>query len=163
MDEFTGLRSRALIDGFSHDIPYISNVPINKLIELRQKEGEAFEVYRDALNRALMQIDDSSVPRARQVFSDTVLPELHKINNAIKNSRKLLKRSIAQELLLGAGFIGIGLFSGLVPATFGECLAAVGGYSFITGIANEIKNLATEPPEIRENSYYFLWKIQKQS
>ena len=56
--------------------------------------------------------------------------------------------------------VGIGLFNGVLPPTFGECLAAVGGMSFVSGLVKQIEGAVGEPPEIREDSYYFLWKMK---
>ncbi len=98
----------------------------------------------------------------RKAFNDTVRPELNNIELTIKNSRKLLWGSLAKDLIFGTGFITVGLFSGLLPPNIGEIVAALGGFNFVSGSLDKISKLVQEPSEIRNNKYYFLWKVKRQ-
>jgi hypothetical protein len=153
----------SLLQGLSHDLPFIHDVPFSKLIELRIKEGEAFKVYRDALRLALKTVCENNESKTNEIFDDVVLPELNKIDSTIKNSKRILTRSLSEDLIIGAGFIALGLMAGLISPTFGACISAIGGAKFISDIVKDATHIVSEPSNIRENSYYFLWKVKKES
>jgi len=154
--------SAALAEGFSHSVPYLSDIEISRLLELREKEGESFNVYRDSFSKAIQSVTDPDIDKVRQAFNDIVRPDLNNIELTIKNSRKLLWGSVTKDLVFGAGFITVGLFTGLLPPNIGEIVAAVGGFNYIAGSLDKIIQLGQEPSEIRSNKYYFLWKAKKQ-
>jgi hypothetical protein len=153
----------SLLEGLSHNLPFIDNAPLSRLIEFRKKEGEAFRVYRDSLRLALKSVQNTTENISGEVFSDVVLPELNKIDNTIKNSRKILKRRLSEELIISVGSIGLGLFAGLVSPTFGACIGAVGGLRSVPGLVKDAASIFSEPLEIRNNSYYFLWKVREET
>lgn len=126
-------------------------------------EGESFSVYRDSLTFALQSITESDVGKVQQAFDDLVRPELNNIELAIKNSRKLLWGSLAHDIAFSAGFVAVGLFSGLLPANIGEIVATLGGFKFVSGSLEKASKLIQEPPEVRNSKYYFLWKVQKKA
>jgi hypothetical protein len=154
--------SNALAEGLSHSVPYLADIEISKLLELREKEGESFNVYRDSFSEAIRLSEEPNADKIRQVFDDIVRPELNNINLTIKNSQKLLWGALTKDVVFGAGFITVGLFSGLLPPNIGEIVAALGGFNFVSSSLDKISKLVQEPSEIRNNKYYFLWKAKKQ-
>jgi len=159
----TNIYSKAFMEALSHSVPFIHNTELSKLIKLREKEGESFRVYRDALALTMKSVTSSDVKEIRQAFDDLVRPELNKVDLAIKNSRKLIWGSLKRDLLCGTGFIMIGLFSGLLPRNIGAVVAALGGFKFTSALVDKASKLLQEPTEIRDNKYYFLWKVKKES
>jgi len=103
--------SKSFLAGLSHSIPTIEDVRLDKLIRLRQKEGEAFEVYRDALHRVLNQARALKPEEMRELIDDEIRPEIHKIERTIKNTRRLLVDSLTRDILVSTGYIAIGLFA----------------------------------------------------
>jgi hypothetical protein len=165
-DSKTNKRSKAILDGLSHTVPFIQDVGLEKLIKLREDEGASFQIYRDSLNELLKQLDDADLSNpklVKEAFNDSIRPELHKIDLTVKNSKKLLYGSVKRDVAFGAGFIALGLFSGLLPPGIGQLVAALGGYKFASGVADKAVRALTEPDEARENKYYFLWKLQQGS
>jgi len=120
-------------------------------------------VYRYSLSAALNTASNAKLKDYDQVFKDEVLPQLSTIDLAIKNSRKLLTRSVATDLGIGAGLVGVGLLSGILPPNMGEVATVVGGYSFVKGLAQQVCQLTSEPLSIRDNKYYLLWKLRKKT
>lgn len=153
--------SDALVKGFSHSLPFLNNVSLNKLVLLRQKETEAFNVYRDAVAAVLKSVSPLDAKHFREAFNDQVLPELNKIDLSIKNSRRSIFRSLASDFVVSSAYISIGLFGGIFPPDFGKILIALGGYKFATSISAKISQMITKPDSIRENKYYFLWKTRE--
>lgn len=162
-DENTNGASLALSRAFGHSLPMIENISIDGLLKLRTEEAEAFHVYRDALSKGLETAGCNDGKLYQQIFDDIVRPEVNKIDSTIKNSRKLLKESIRQDIVFGAGFVSVGLFSGILPSNIGQILAALGGYTSVYGLLDKTNQLFKEPPEIRDNKYYFLWKVQNRN
>lgn len=161
-EEITDINNK-MMQTLSHSLPYIDDVDISKLVNLRKEEGESFRVYRDAIKQALDEIDKSSTKSMRQAFEDVVRPEINNIELTIKNSRKLLWDSLRKDVVFGAGFITMGLFSGLLPQNVGEIVAAVGGFTHLSDVLDKANKLTVEPDEIRNNKYYFLWKTSKKA
>jgi hypothetical protein len=162
-DENTNGASLALSKAFGHSLPMIENISIDGLLKLRTEEAEAFHVYRDALSKGLETAGCTDGKLYQQIFDDIVRPEVNKIDSTIKNSRKLLKESIRQDIVFGAGFVSVGLFSGILPPNIGQILAALGGFKYVSGLLDKTNQLFKEPPHIRDNKYYFLWKVQNRN
>ena len=153
--------SRSLMNGFSHNLPIITNTNIANLLKLRKNEGESFIVYRDAITKALNEGLSFRPRDVNNIFNDIVLPEINKIELTFKNSKKILYNSIKKDLVVSSGFIGIGLFSGILTPHLSEMLLALGGYNFVNSTANKIYKIFNEPEEVKNSSYYFLWKATK--
>lgn len=152
--------SHALIESFQHSIPCIMNASIERLLDLRFKEGEAFEVYRDSIKQAVKSSLKEDPSKFRDVFNDIVKPELNKIDLTVKNSKKLLTDSIRSDLIFAAGFISVGLYGGFLPPTVAATVGALGGFKYAKDILDKSNRLCSDPHEIRDNKFYFLWKIQ---
>lgn len=153
--------SKAIMVGMAHSVPTVESVPIEKLLKLRRTEGESFEVYRDALSRTLRKAENLGSKEISQLVADELRPEINRIESNIKNAKKLLISSLKTDLLIGAGYITIGLFGGFLSPQAGELVAALGGYKFTASLAEKALRLTQPPIEAQENPYYFLWKIKK--
>lgn len=155
--------SCALSKGLSHSLPFVQKVSIEKLLKLRQEEGESFQVYRDALSSTLNNLNASDAGKMRQAFNDMVLPELHKIDLTMKNARKLLHESIRGNIIFSSGLVTIGIASGLLIPEAGKILSAIGGIKFGMDVLQTINQLLKEPASIIDNKFYFLWKVRQQA
>jgi hypothetical protein len=155
--------SRHLFDGLTHSLPFVQQISLENLLTLREKEGESFQVYRDSLSNALKTYSLSNAGQSRQLFQDIIQPELNRIDLTVKNSRKLLNQKTSIDLLIGAGFLTVGLSNGLFSPTAREMLAAIGGYEFVKTTMAELTEIARDPISVRDNNFYFLWKVRKKS
>jgi hypothetical protein len=153
--------SQALLAGLSHSLPTVEGVSLSKLVDLRREEGEAFQVYRDKLHAALKQSKGLNEFQIRQLVEDEISPEIHRIERTMKKARALLVKSLKTEMLIGAGYVAIGLCSGLLSRQAVEIVAAVGGYSFASSVAEKVMKLGGEPEEVLDSPYYFLWKVRR--
>lgn len=162
-DSEANLRNRALMDGLSHLVPYVHEPNLAKLVKLRAKETEAFKVYRDSLTQAIKSTNDTDPKKVREAFNDIVRPELNKIDWTIKNSRMLFADALKNELIVGAGRITVALFGGLLSPDIGKIVAALGGLDTAISLGLKVASLRKEPLQARDNKYYFLWKVTKQT
>lgn len=146
---------------FSHFLPIIGEVSLEKVVRLRRAEGAAFELYRDAISKALRK--NKKMPLRQQVefFDDIVRPEIAKIDSAVRRSRKLLVKSLTQDMIVATGAIGIGLFSGLLPPEIGAAAVGLGSLHYSPQFVKKLTELCAEPKKAAESRYYFLWKAKK--
>jgi hypothetical protein len=151
---------RALVTGLSHAVPVVRNAPVQALLDLREKEGEAFAVYREAVASVLRDADLSSPATIKEAFAKKIRPELANIDMAVSSARKLFKRGLAQEIGVESAAISIGMMLGSVKPTLGAVLTALGGIGALRTVVQKVTDVATEPPVARENSFYFLWKVR---
>lgn len=166
LDEKKANLAFAIRDNLAHSLPSLPDVPVERLVALRTKEGEAFKVYRDAVREVLQGLDAQRLNKPseiREAFNDMIRPEINRIDLTVRNARKLLWDGIKEDIIFGAGFIAIGLAAGFIAPGVGTTLTALGGYGFAKGILQKVNALEKEPPEVRDNRYYFLWKLRKEA
>jgi hypothetical protein len=101
-----------------HSLPVVDGLDTKALIRLRQTEGEAFIVYRDALNGVLREVEHNDAASIKQAFDDIVRPELHRLDKAVASARKLVRRSLRDSVLIGTGLVCIGVFGGFFVVAF---------------------------------------------
>ncbi|MBJ6116693.1 hypothetical protein JAO76_00715 [Pontibacter sp. BT310] len=156
----TSQRSRVL-QSINHLVPFINDVSLTKLLQLRQNEGEAFEVYRDKVNKLTKNIALSEV-EAKDIYNDEIRPELNRINMTLKHNKKLLWGNIKSNVLLASTYVSASLYSGILPSNIDAVVASIGGFGFAKSISDDIIKLIAKP-SAQENELYFLWKLQSSS
>jgi len=156
-----GLRrkSEMLNASFSHELPLLGGIHAGDLVRFRQSDGDAFQVYRDALSQAISEVSEDSPNKFQQAFDDVVRPEIHRISARITSARRTLVKDFATDALVATGFVGVGLFSGVLPANIGPVIAALGGYHFFRDAGRKLSELILDPPDVRDSSFHFLWKV----
>lgn len=146
---------------FSHSVPIVGEVALNRIVKLRRTEAGAFELYRDAVSKSLQRHRVITLKEQIQLFNDVVRPEIAKIDAAVRRSRKLLMKSIAQDLVVASGAVGIGLFSGLLPHAIGAAAVGLGSLHYSPQFVRKLTELCSEPKPAAESRYYFLWKMKR--
>lgn len=152
-------RQGEIIKNLNHLVPFIDEVPIKKLIKLRKKEGESFQVYRDKIN-SLSKSNLLTIQDSKQIYQDEIRPELNKINLTLKNNKKVLWGNIKSNVFLASTYISTSLFTGILPTNIDKIVASVGGFGFAKNIGQDVLKLIKKP-EVRNNELYFLWKIKQ--
>jgi len=147
----------------AHEVPVIQGIKIKEILKLRENEGEAFLVYRNALKKAIADAKAEPGAKMRDIFQDVVRPQLEKIDATLKTARATLAAGMVQDAALASGVVGVGLFSGLLPMNIGAILSAIGGYHFADSLLSKARELAMDPSAIRENQFYFLWRVKQRS
>jgi hypothetical protein len=142
----------------NHIVPFIEKVNLKKLIELRNKEGEAFQIYRDKLNM-IVKLKGAEKVELKDYYNEEIRPELNKINYTLKNSKKLLWGNIKSNILLASTYISASLYSGILPSNLDTIIASVGGFEFSKSIGQDLIKILKKPT-VRDNELYFLWKLQ---
>ena len=150
-----------LSEAFTHEIPVVAGVNLKDLIRIRLNEGDAFQIYRDALAKAINDAKGEDPRKLRQVFRDVVNPELNRLNGALASARKTLVRDSLLAGGVASGLVGVGLFSGILPPNLSAIVTLLGGYHFFEKTTTKLAQIVLEPNDARKNSYYFLWKVAR--
>jgi hypothetical protein len=145
---------------FSHALPVVDHIEVRRILALRRAEGAAFAVYREALLKGLNQ-KKLTLRQQAEFFRDVIQPEIAKIDLAVRKSKKLLVKSLAQDVVIAAGGIAIGLFSGLLPPNVGTAAVGLGGLHYSRQFVKKLTELCAEPQKAMDNRFYFLWRVKR--
>lgn len=70
-------------------------------------------------------------------------------------------KSLAQDVIIAAGGVAIGLFSGLLPPGVGHAALGLGGLHYSRQFVKKLTELCAEPQKATDNRFYFLWKVNR--
>lgn len=147
--------------GLFHKIPLIGEVGIEEIVNLRQKDGAAFDGYRSKMNAILDEFEKLDRKAIMDIQRDLIIPELDAMEQTIYRNKKALIKSVAQDVLLLGGGLGIGVFSGMLPIDYSALVGIIGGMSAIANVVDKTRNSFSKN-EIKSNSFYFLYKLQEE-
>ncbi len=150
-------RQNEILKNLNHIVPFIVEIPIDKLLKLRKNEGESFQVYRDKIN-SIVKSDIITSQDSKQLYLDEIRPELNKMNLTIKNNKKALWGNVQSNVFLASTYISASLFTGIF-GNIDKIVASVGGFGFAKNIGEDIIKMLKKP-EVRNNELYFLWKLK---
>lgn len=151
---------KLLSNDLFHNVPLISDVAIKDIVQLRQKDGEAFKCYRSKMNSILNSYEKLDRKTIVDIQRDIIVPEMDAMESTIRRNKSVLFKSAVQDItLMGAG-IGIGLFTGILPIDYTAILGIVGGIPAISDIISKARRSYSQD-EIKGNSFYFLFKLQE--
>lgn len=153
-------RNNQIYDNFTHSVPAILNADFEGLIKFRENEFEPFLVYRDELKSLIKQKGNEINNNWDELFQDIIQPEINKMNLVVKNSKSVFKKKGTADIVIGAGLISFGLFSGLVRNDSTELLNVFGACEFIKGVIENLSAARSSPLDIKNNKFYFIWKLQ---
>lgn len=146
---------------FNLNLPVVDGLPVKELLALRDAEQDAFEAFRDSLNRAFKErltiaeaTDADADSIAREIQMDVVDPSLHKIEQRLHAAQRVLHR----KHLYNIGMAGLATVCGI----FGEVplASALGVAAVVGGVAAESK-LTEEKRDVSLEDMYFLWQAKE--
>lgn len=151
-----------IAEGLTHVVPAIENTSLHNLINLRENDFESFLVYRDSIRKLISQtIEINDFSNLSMAINDIVRPEINKMNLAVKTNKKMLSYKTRKELLISAGIITLGVFSGILPYDISKIIGVIGGCKFAQTIISQAIDISNPQYNIANNDYYFIWKIQQ--
>lgn len=145
-----------LQNSLSHSLPFLNDLPVSAIIELREKDGESFKNYRYEIQHLYKNANDLNQSELKEYFSDIIRPKLNSIDLTINTFKKTRRKSIIHNAVAAGAYLYAGSF-GLFESTFANSLSALGGFNHGVKFQNNILN--SEPKEIRNEKFYFLWKL----
>jgi hypothetical protein len=135
------------------ELPVLTGITLDSLMELRQHDGDAFETFRIELERNLREIRQLSDPLQITTAIENVRHELSEVQLREVNKKvvALKKRMVPDAAILVGGLA-------LTTQSQGLGLAAI-LYALEHGYKTYLEYVA----EVKQNPAYFLWKMsQKQ-
>jgi len=144
-------------------VPFAEDVPIRSLLKLKLREKEAFARFRAALEKAVNaaydEKQDFTIESARSIYSDIISPELSKLDQKVKEAKRdLIKHPLASAAGVMAA-LGVGLYTGMVPAELIPAAKALGLGKVAFDTASSTTKLADTKKDIRQEDFYYLWRV----
>jgi hypothetical protein len=161
-DNGTNLRNRKLFDCIAHQLPIIRDVNVEDILKIREKDGESFRLYRNNMKNLVRELPENS-SHIKEAFLDVVQPEIDKINISLSESKKSVFKSLAKNVVITSGIVSIGLTTGILPNNINEIVGVAGLCGLTQTAINSIADTLIKPNALRENPYYFLWKVNKKA
>lgn len=150
--------SSALTSSLKHSLPIAFSKDTNEILKIRESEKEAFEVYRDKINKLVKDLPSQDPSNYSEMFNDIIVPEINIINKQINDRKKTIRSSISDKVLFGLGTVTVGLYSGIIPQDIGNVIAAIGGCKCAIDTLSDWNKSFKPDEEARKNDLFFLWK-----
>jgi hypothetical protein len=157
-NESFAANSVAFSSGLKHYLPQIYSKDATVLLSLRERESEAFAVYRDKLRRMMKAAATWDERDLATVFRDEVLPEIATIEKGIRDWKSNARSQIGERIVFGAGAVTLGLYTGILPSDIGQLVAALGGTSAAAGVLMDWNKTLKDKQQARSSDFYFLWE-----
>jgi len=145
-----------------YELPVLQNVPLTSLLDIRAKEHDSFLLYRNAINEVVKQYISGrrslSGREAKEIYEDVVYPKLCELNAKVNSIRRSLVKKSVRDVSITSSIVTVGLFSGLLPL---ELLIGLGGIKITKDVLDSIVQSIQTPQEVRNDNFYFLWKLSK--
>lgn len=146
-------------------VPYIEGVSPRELLRLREKEGDSFLLFRNglsvALGEAIAKKGQLTERDARELFSDIVAPKLARLDNKVKSARRNLLKGVSSKIGAWVGAITIGSYIGFLPNDIIHIARTLGLTKVAADILEAASQLRGRDEEIRQEDFYFLWRVRE--
>lgn len=145
-----------------YDLPIISNAPISTILRLREIEEDSFNKYRIALNKAVQEhYNAENSIQIREIYDDIIYPAFQQLDERLHNLKSGMFKKTFSTIVVVGSVISAGVYTGIIPPNVTQILAAIGGTSVLTSSGiTAIDNLVNKKAALRENDFYFLWKLK---
>lgn len=153
--------NKRVTDYLSHNVPIGIDLELSEVLRLRESERGHFLQYRSAVSKAIDEVKAGTSNNTKEIFFDVIQPELTRIDLLMSEARRTSKSNLIKDLAAPSAFLGLGLFSGIVSPTIAAVATAVGGLHFVDKLAGHAKDLVLTPKEVRQDKFYWLWKVNK--
>ncbi|WP_346937544.1 hypothetical protein [Clostridium sp.] len=146
-----------------YDMPFVTDITIEKALQLREVEGESFNKYRIALNKSISeQHKTNSQLELCDIYDDILFPAFSELDMKLKNIRNGFYKKTFYEIAIVGTVISAGIYTGIVPTHTTDILKSVGiGTGAAISIAHQIFSKAPGKDTLKEHDYYFLWQLKK--
>lgn len=159
----TALRTAAVAERLTHEVPVFSDAPIESIVELRRQQRDAFVLYRSALKEIIRNHlaagGGISEDDAKQIYGDILAPRLAKLAIEAEATRRLLRRRALVKAAASTAILTVGLIGGVFPAQISELLKAVGGFSIARDIVESVVGVTETAVDVRRSDLYFLLRL----
>jgi hypothetical protein len=156
------LNLRVLLEHMQHELPLLTDVPLRRILKIRQSDYESFSLYRNALQQVIRehfrngQRFTSDV--AHEICADMIMPQIRRLKlDAVSKRRSAIRRALSGTVAVSAT-LGFGLISGIIPLDL-ERLFQIGGVALAGKLGDILAAMEKHPAEIRSHNMYFLLRL----
>ena len=146
-------------------VPFLEDVPLGKLLKLRERERFSFLQFRAALNKSIDQLYRTkgkfSEGDAKSIYFDIIAPELARLDKRVKAAKKDLITSLIRSATGTLGAISFGLYTGIIPYEIASIAKALGLVKFGSDMIQKFMSLGDGAKTIQQKDLYFLWKVKQ--
>lgn len=153
--------STSFSSSIKHYLPTIQSKNLDEILKLRDRELEAFHVYRDKLNKMIKSSGNWKESEVSEIFRDQILPEINIIEKKVKDWKTKARGNLRDKVIIGSGALSFGLYSGVLPNDFSHLFAAAGGGAALVSAVIDLTKTLKGKEEARGNEFYFLWQANK--
>lgn len=149
-------------------VPFIHSVRIEDLLKLREKEGDSFILFRQALTKAVDEYQSNLTGQfrpidAQQLFGDVIEPSLSKLNQTVKSGTRKLFKGTAARVIAWAGAISFGCYTGFLPSNLVQAATVLGLTQVLVELGAPLLNFRSKTEDLANNDMYFLWRVRELS
>ena len=146
-------------------VPFLNDVPVRKLLTLREREAESFIRFRAHLAGAIDEFRSErttfTAKSARAIYHDVLAPELERLDKRVSTAKRDLVSTAVRSAVGMVGAISFGLFAGLIGTEVAAIAQAVGVASFGSDLLKKTMALGDAERKIEEDDLYYLWRVRK--
>jgi hypothetical protein len=165
-DDQLATRTANFCAQMSHSVPLFMNLPVETVMRIRREDYEAFASYRSTLRRIITEHVASGgamdVKQARELFLDTLEPEILNLQQQAKNEQKYGLKKTALKYGLTAAGIGFGAYTGLLATHLTQLVTALGGLKLIDDVSQALTSMEKNPTKVRNSNLYFLLRLKQE-
>lgn len=154
-------REYSIINGLSHELPFVQDSTLEDLIDVRESEQESFRVYRDAIRMAIKDTENvDTLKLVEEIKRDIIDPSLNKIELQIKNNKEKFKTRLRGKLRFNSLLLSGGLFASSYLGLDPKEILAFGGMHTLKDFIADSEDKKVIPNEVKNSNYYFIWKLK---
>jgi len=146
-------------------VPFLEELDVRDLLELRTKEADSFILFRGALSKAISDTSangaDFTEERARQIYGDVLAPQLAGLDLKMAGARRAFRKTTGRRIVGWVGAISFGAFTGILPAGLVAAAQALGLTKVLADSTEAAMTLSDAEESIRSDEMYFLWRLRK--
>lgn len=145
-------------------IPFVDNISLDKVVNLREKEQDSFLDFRLALQDMCMKIEKTNPSNAetvtQQIIDKSIQPQIRELDRELKSIRtKAIIRGIPRAALAFGTLV-------VSVSTGNQVLSALGSIGFLKlfkDVTDEYSNYLSSKIKLKNNSMHFLWRVKRES
>jgi hypothetical protein len=143
-------------------VPFVDNLPFNKLAELREKEKNTFLDFQMFLKNFASNIDSSKPSEIRKQIQQITKEELEPILRKLTREYQRIKNS---ALIRGVPRAAIAVGTVVTSLAIGEpiiaALGSIASWKLLKDVTDEYAAYLEKESKLKDNSLYFLWKASR--
>jgi hypothetical protein len=143
---------------FEITVPYLKGVPLRELHAMLRDEHDLVLAFRASIRTTVKESTKSGAAPA-DIINDVVRPKVIALDRKLRSLQRIHRLKVG-----GAAMSSVALaFTAASAGSLGGSLLAIasaGGFGFV---ANQYSDYLARLDELKQDPYYFLWKIRRSS